>query len=216
MSRFIGLGQIGRVIGPWVRSSSSWMQKKLSLFHFQEPSLSFCLSQLDSLVSVLRSYNSRNLGVIFDSRMSSKQHISELRQSSFFHLRLFKSVKTFIPRHKTLETLVHTFITSRVDWCGLPNTTIIKLQTVNNTCVKFLTGGKKYDLASDKLKDLHWPPVKDSIKFKLLIMTHKIVYPSEDSGTPAYLSSNISIKTMQVLVLRAHSFGLLSSPLILR
>ena len=154
--------------------------------------------QLDSSVSVLPSYNSRNLGVIFDSKLSFKQHISELRQSSFFHLRRIKSVKTFIPRHM-LETLVHAFITSRVDWCnslfyGLPNTTISKIQTVHNACAKFLTGSKKYDSASDKLKDLHWLPVKYRIKFKLLIMTHKIVYPSEDSDVPAYLSSNISIK----------------------
>ena len=59
--------------------------------------------QLDLSVSVLPSYNSRNLGVVFDSRLSFKQHTSELRQSSFFHLGRIKSVKTFIPRHM-LET----------------------------------------------------------------------------------------------------------------
>ena len=115
-----------------------------------------------------------------------------------FHLWRIKSVKTFIPCHK-LETLVHAFITSRVDWCnflftGLPNTTISKIKTVHNDCAKFLTGGKKYDSALDKLKDFHWLPAKDRIKFKLLIMTHKIVNPSEDSDISAYLSSSISIK----------------------
>ena len=113
---------------------------------FSRSNSEFLPLQLDSNVSVCPSYSTRNLGVILDSKLSFKKHISELRRSSFFHLKRIKSVKPFIP-HGMLETLVHAFVTSRVDWCnslffGLPDTTVSKIQTVDNACAKFLTGGK--------------------------------------------------------------------------
>ena len=74
-----------------------------------------------------------------------------------------------------LETLVNAFITSRVDWFnslffGLPNTTVSKIQTVYNACAKFLTGEKRFDSATEKLKPIHWLPVKNRIKYKILII----------------------------------------------
>ena len=68
-------------------------------------------------VLVLIHQSTCNLGVILDSKLSFKKHISELRRSSFFHLKRIKSVKPFIP-HGMLETLIHAFVTSRVDWCN--------------------------------------------------------------------------------------------------
>ena len=50
----------------------------------------------------------------------------------------------------------------------LPNTTISQIQKVHNACAQILTGSKKYDSASDKLKDLHLLLVKCCIKFKYL------------------------------------------------
>ena len=146
--------------------------------------------QLNLSVSVLPSYNSCNLGVLFDSRLSFKQHRFEFRQSSFFHLRQIKSVKTSIHRHM-LAFLIPQSPKYKQFIMLAPNSWV----------------AARYDSASDKLKDLHWLSVKYRIKFKLLIMTHRIVYPSEDSEVPAYLSSNISIKkSARVLVLHARMF----------
>ena len=165
---------------------------------FSRSNSEFLPLQLDSNVSVCPSYSTRNLGVILDSKLSFKKHISELRRSSFFHLKRIKSVKPFIP-HGMLETLVHAFVTSRVDWCnslffGLPDTTVSKIQTVHNACAKFLTGGKRFDSATEKLKELHWLPVKYRIKYKMLIIAHKIIHPADTCNIPAYLKTNLKIK----------------------
>ena len=98
-----------------------------------------------------------------------------------------------------LETLVHAFVTSRVDWCnsllfGLPDTTVSKIQTVHNACAKFLTGGKRFDSATEKCKELHWLPVKYRIKYKILILAHKIIHPADSCNIPAYLKTNLKIE----------------------
>ena len=59
----------------------------------------------------------------------------------------------------------------RIDWCnslffGLSDTTVSKIQTQHNACAKYLTGGKRFDSATEKLKELHWHPVKYRIKYK--------------------------------------------------
>ena len=98
-----------------------------------------------------------------------------------------------------LETLIHAFVTSRVDWCnslifGIPDTTVLKIQTVHNACAIFLTGGKRFDSATEKLKELHWLPVKYRIKYKMLIIAHKIIHPADTCNIPAYLKTNLKIK----------------------
>ena len=56
-------------------------------------------------------YATRNLGVIFDSKLSFRSHISHVRKSAFSYLKRIQTVKSYIPKFM-LETLVHGFITS--------------------------------------------------------------------------------------------------------
>ena len=73
--------------------------------------------RLDSEVLIPASFSTKNLGVIFDSKLFLKSHISSVRKSAFYHLTRIQSVKSFIPKF-TLETLVYGDITSRVDFCN--------------------------------------------------------------------------------------------------
>ena len=44
-------------------------------------------------------------------------------------------------------------------------------------------------------KNLHWLPVDHRIKFKLLLLAHKIIHPNSDNIVPDYLSSQIYVKS---------------------
>ena len=46
-----------------------------------------------------------------------------------------------------------------------------------------------------KCKNLHWLPVDHRIKFKLLLLAHKIIHPNSDNIVPDYLSSQIYVKS---------------------
>ena len=67
----------------------------------------------------------RNLGSWFDSQLSMSTHISKLCSSAFFHLRNISRIRKFLSRVELIKSLVHAFVTSRVDYCnsllyGLP------------------------------------------------------------------------------------------------
>ena len=58
-----------------------------------------------------------SLGVILDSDLSFKSHISKVTKTSFFHLRNIAKVRPFI-NQKDAERLIHAFISSRLDYCN--------------------------------------------------------------------------------------------------
>jgi hypothetical protein len=117
------------------------------------------------------STEARNLGFIFDSSFNFNSQISNVRKSSFFHLRRIQACKQYIPAEQ-LPVLCHAFITSRLDFCNslyynLPDYNIKKLQSVLNAAAKFLTGRHKWESASSALHELHWLPVRKRIDFKI-------------------------------------------------
>uniref|UniRef100_A0A8C5B5M7 Reverse transcriptase domain-containing protein n=1 Tax=Gadus morhua TaxID=8049 RepID=A0A8C5B5M7_GADMO len=76
-----------------------------------------------------------NLGIIMDPTLSFKSHINSVR--SFFHLCNIARLRPTLSS-SAAETLIHAFITCRLDYCnsilyGLPSTILQKLQYVQKT-----------------------------------------------------------------------------------
>ena len=75
-------------------------------------------------------------------------HIEKLRNTTFFYLYDIRRMRKYLDK-KSLLTLVHAFITSRLDYCnsllyGLPNTAIFKLQRVQNAAARLVTFSYKF------------------------------------------------------------------------
>ena len=124
---------------------------------------------------------SRNIGVVFDSTMSMLPHVNSVCKSAFYHLRNISRIRKLLST-KTTETLVHAFITSKLDHCNsllynVPRYVIVKkLQSVQNAAARLITGSRKYDHITPILFDLHWLPVSERIKFKIILLTHKALH----------------------------------------
>ncbi len=78
------------------------------------------------------------------------------------------------------ESLIYTFISSRLDYCnvlwsGLPRSSTKSLQMVQMAAPRILTKTRKFDHITPILASLHWLPVHVRLDFKVLLMTHKIV-----------------------------------------
>ena len=145
---------------------------------------------LNDQVTIFPSCEVRNLGVIMDSNLSFVSHVNQLRRSCFYQLRRLRSIGLFVPSSQ-LETLIHAFITSRLDFCcsiyhPLPKNLVSRVQTIQNACAKFVTGAKKFDSATAARFKLHWLPVAARSKFRILTYAYRIVHAKE--SIPKYLS----------------------------
>jgi len=118
----------------------------------------------------------RNLGVTFDAQLTVRNHVDNVLRSCFFQLRQLRSVPRSLT-HETLHTLVHAFITSRVDYCNAllyvrcrrrcHPTTPVSL----HAAARLITGIRRYKHITPTLRDtLHWLPISQRITFKIALM----------------------------------------------
>ena len=77
------------------------------------------------------------------------------------------------------EKLIHAFVSSRLIWTmvtlwyGINSCLLDKLQCVQNSAARLLTGSKKYEHISPILAKLHWLPVCSRIEYKILLLTFR-------------------------------------------
>ena len=88
-------------------------------------------------------------------------------------------------------------ISSRLDYCnsllvGMSENSFAKLQRVQNSIARVVTGTKRYDHVKREVvhitpvqEQLHWLPVKAQLSFKLASLVYNIC----QSNTPKYLAS---------------------------
>lgn len=129
-----------------------------------------------------------NLGVKMDQDLKLDKQISAVVKASFFHLRQLAKIKSSLSRHH-FEILIHAFVTTRLDYCnalysGISQSSLARLQLVQNAAARLLTGSRKYDHVSPLLSSLHWLPVRYRIDFKILLFVFKCL----NGLAPRYLS----------------------------
>ena len=94
---------------------------------------------------------------------------------------------------KVTSSVVHSYIVSRLDYgnallFNANSDQILKLQRVQNAAARVISKTSKFTHITPILKGLHWLPVKERIKFKILMLTWKIV----NGFSPSYLRQLIS------------------------
>jgi len=84
----------------------------------------------------------RNLGVLFDSELSIKQHVAKVDVTWFYHLRRLRQILRRVCAEVTTQRVLAS-ITSWLDYCnsvlaGIPQTTLEPLQWVQNAAVRLI------------------------------------------------------------------------------
>ena len=136
----------------------------------------------------------KNLGVIFDQNLNMSNHVNHIVSLAFLKIRELYFHRRYLTQ-ESLKILVHAYITNRVDYCnsllvGLPYDTLLKkLQSVLHASARLISGTRKFDHITPILKDLHWLPITQRIKFKTLL----IVYKCLNGMAPPYLQNRLSL-----------------------
>ena len=95
------------------------------------------------LISILCNLTVWNLGVLLDNSLKFDKQICAVVRSCFYHLRLLVKVQPFLSG-KNLETVMHAFVTSRLDYC---NSLYIG---ASQTCVTLTVSSKCCGLAPQR------------------------------------------------------------------
>ena len=123
--------------------------------------------------------------------LSMKTHISSLCRTCFLHFRKISCIRQFLSTESTSQ-LVSSMILSRLDYCnstlsGLPDTSLKRLQKIQNQTARLVLRRRKTDRATPLLRELHWLPVKSRIEYKICTLAIR-----HFEGTlPLYLSKKL-------------------------
>jgi len=140
------------------------------------------VSQVQQIVSgevVTASDVVRDLGVTLDAQLTMKKDC--VARSCFYQLGQLRSFRRSVPT-EALHTLVHAFISSRIDYCnavlyGATDAVIRRLQAVLHAAARLITGVRRNDHITPTLRDtLHWWPVSQRTTFKIALMTYDCIH----------------------------------------
>ena len=137
----------------------------------------------------------RSLGVTLDGQLNMNRHVNEVFKSCMYHIRGLRSIRSSLDA-ATAVTIGRSIIMARLDYCnsilsGTAKRNINKLQRVQNILAKTVTNSDYRQPSRPILYRLHWMPIEQHIKFKILTFAFKY-----QVGTlPGYLASDIAVYT---------------------
>ena len=189
----IRMNQAIDIIGAWMSSNRLRLNSGKTQFIWFGTRQRLENRDLPQLVAVSASFASndsvRNLGVLLDPQLTLEDHITKLSQSCFFQLRRLRSVRHSLTK-KSMLTLIHAFVCSRLDYCnsvfyGAAASQLDRLQSILNAAARLVLGIPKYGHISAAIHDdLHWLPVQFRINFKLCLLVRNCLA----NAAPAYLT----------------------------
>src|ERR1700733_5175586 len=114
----------------------------------------------------------RDLGVTLDCELTFIPHLNLLSRNCFYQLRQLRTVARSLT-YSSASTLVHAFVTSRLDYCsllyaGLPRIRLGCLDRVMRSAAGLIGHISKYEPVSDYMHTvLHWLPSEQRITYRL-------------------------------------------------
>ena len=126
---------------------------------------------------IVRSECIKYLGAWLDSALNFKFHITKKCQCAMINFIWIRSIHHLLDQDTTTNLCLSLCI-SHVDYCnsilyGLPDVTLGKLQHLQNMCACLVLRRSKFESAKSCLHELHWLPVRERIKHKILTITYK-------------------------------------------
>ena len=142
---------------------------------------------------------------------TTRPHIAETYSAAFYYLYNIRRIRKYLTKECT-ETLIHVFISSRLDYCnsllfGVPECHLHKLQRVQNVAARLIFQESRFCHITSLLRSPHWLPVKYRIVFKIILTTFKAIH----GLALAYISELISVRDTGRYDLRSND-GLLLAP----
>ena len=125
----------------------------------------------------------------------------------FFYLRNIFEIRKFLS-YDTCKTLIHAFVTARIDYCnsmlyGQPKCILKRLQSVLNSAARLIHLTSRYEHVTPLLIQLHcWLPIEQRVTFKIAVITFKALH----GAAPSYITDLIKPYTPGRLLRSSNQF----------
>ena len=129
-----------------------------------------------------------------DEKLNWENNTTHLVKKSYIKLRdFYKHGKVLSSKTKT--RLAETYVLSQLNYCNIVTQAMtaaqkLRIQRVQNSCVRYIFGLKKYDHITPYLKRLDTLNMEDRVKSHSLTMMHKTV----NNIAPTYLSDKLTFR----------------------
>lgn len=164
----------------------------------------------DEVIPIVSSV--KNLGLFMDNTFRFRTHIASCVQKSITSLRLlYPHRRSLSGKIKTM--LCNSLVLSNFTYCSpvfsacLDQETVRKVQKIQNSCLRFIYGIRKFDRISHKLPEAGWLNMVNRFKLSALVLYHRIV----TTATPSYLHRKIRYRS-DIHNLNIRTRGLISAP----
>jgi len=107
------------------------------------------------------------------------KHINNVCKACYYHIRLLHHVCQSL-LDSVARTVACSIVTSRIDYCnslyaGMSASNFEKLQRVQNTLARVVLQLRRRDDITPALVQLHWPPVRHRVTFKIATITFNLL-----------------------------------------
>jgi hypothetical protein len=134
----------------------------------------------------------KNLGIYIDSKWSFTQHVYKKCGAAFMRLKALFSFRKILPSSVKLK-LAESLVLSQLDYGSaiyfpcLTKQFQSRIQKIQNSCLRFAYGIRKFDHISPAFAASAWLPMKDRITVHYSCLVHGVV----TCGSPKYLRDKI-------------------------
>ena len=132
------------------------------------------------------------LGVTLDQTLSFDNHTQNIVKSCNYHITALRHIRPLLDR-QVANTIACSIVSSRLDYCnsllyGISDKNTNKLQRLQNSLARVVSGTAKRAHIRPVLAELHWLPVAERVQYKIALITHKAL----SNNQPEYLTDIIS------------------------
>ncbi len=136
-----------------------------------------------------------SLGAHCDKHFTMEKQVNATVKSCYYNIGNIGKIRGYIDED-ACKTLVRALVTSRLDYAnslyvGLPQFLLHHLQLVQNTAARLITRTPRRDHIKPVLYQLHWLPIEQRVKYKLLLYAFKAV----NGIAPVYIQDMFQVHT---------------------
>ncbi|CAG4951495.1 unnamed protein product [Colias eurytheme] len=155
----------------------------------------------------------KNLGITFDEVLSWVPQVKAVSKRVFAAANSLKRLSRFLPI-PTKVMLAQSLLLPLLDYAdscytNLSEDQLNKLERLQNFCIRFIYGLRKFDHVSEFRKKLKWLPIRLRRNAHTLHLLYSILF---HPSTPSYLKSNFHYLASESYTLRSSNNFLLRFP----